>query len=165
MRRRGTRGGRVRERASANDVLETACVMPFILLLVLGILAFGFSAWQRSSIDYELTHMAEDLPDDWAGRDADDVVRELVLEGSFLDASRLTVSNARIEQSSETTARGNDAVARRLGSNGAYTKETWVTVTADIEYDATGAVAFAGKIDYKRTVEGTYLVERRYEVF
>lgn len=159
------RRGALRERVCANDVIETACVMPLILLLVMGILAFGFSAWQRSSIDYELSHMAEDLPDDWAGKDADEVVRELILKDSFLDGSKLTVSNARVEESSETSTRANDAVSKRLGSSGSYTKETWVTVTADVEYDATGALALAGRIDYKRTVSGTYLVERRYEVF
>lgn len=155
----------LRERACANDVIETACVMPLILLLVMGILAFGFSAWQRSSIDYELSHMAEGLPDDWAGKDADQVVRELILKDSFLDGDKLTVSNAKVEQSSETSTRNNDAVSKKLGSSGSYTKETWVTVTADVEYDATGALALAGRVDYKRTVSGTYLVERRYEVF
>lgn len=158
-----SRGRALRERACANDVIETACVMPLILLLMMGILAFGFSAWQRSSIDYELSHMAEDLPGDWAGKDADEVVRELILKDSFLDGDKLTVSNAKVEQSSETSTRSNDAVSKKLGSSGSYTKETWVTVTADVEYDATGALA--GRIDYKRTVSGTYLVERRYEVF
>lgn len=156
--------GGTRQRRRAGEVIEFALAGPIIILMVFGIIGFGISAWQRSAIDYELSHMAEKLPDDWASRPADEVVSQLVLANSSLDPAKLTVSRASIREDEKTEAKDNDPVAQRLGSDVAYRHEKWVTVTADVEYDATGPLALAGKVDYKRTVEGTYLVERRYEV-
>lgn len=153
-----------RARRRAGETVEFALAGTLVILLILGICAFGYSCWQVTAVDYELSRLSETLPDDWASRDADEVVKEMILEGSTLDASRLTVENATIKAETRAETLKGDAAAKALGKDYTYRTETWVTVSAEVDYDATGAIALGGKVDHKRTVEGTYLVERKNEM-
>lgn len=154
-----------RSRLPGQGLVEFAISGLCVVLLIFGITSFGFSAWQTSSVDYQLSTMASTLPDGWSSMDSDELVRELVLRDSTLDPARLTVSDAHVSIEERDQVKADDGVATSLGSSATRNKERWLKVTGTVTYDSTGGVALGGQVVRTRSVCGTYQLERLYEVF
>ena len=56
---------------------EFIFVFPIALTVVLAIMGFGFTGYQRARIDYSLAHLADRLPAGWDPMNADTLVTEL----------------------------------------------------------------------------------------
>lgn len=157
--------GKKRERLSGQAIVETAIAGAFVVMLIFAVIAAGLTMWRKSDTDYQLTTMARELPDGWESEDKKELVRDLVCEGSSLDPSKLTVNSAELKYETKESIDEDDPVATELGSTSARHKETWLTVEANITYDATAPVALFGQTSYTRSVSGSYLIDRLYEVF
>lgn len=155
----------MRRQLSGQGLVEFAISGLCVILLIFGITSFGFSAWQTSSVDYQLSTMASTLPDGWSSMSSDELVRELVLKDSTLDPAKLTVTDAHVTVEEKDHIKADDEVATSLGSSATRNKERWLKVTGTVSYDSTGGVALGGQIVRTRTVCGTYQLERLYEVF
>lgn len=70
---------------------EFIFVFPIALTVVLAIMGFGFTGYQRARIDYSLAHLADQLPAGWDSMDADSLVAELVSASADVDPGHLTV--------------------------------------------------------------------------
>lgn len=160
MRRKPRRG-----RAGGQSMVEFALVGWFVIMFIFAILAAGITMWEKTTVDYQLTTMADELPDGWQSMDKTALVKKLILDGSTLDESKLTVSDVSVETETKTEVKEDDPVAIQLGSSSATHEEKWLNVSAKVTYDATSPVAIFGKTVYTREVDGSYLTERRYEVF
>ena len=153
----------MRARMRGQAMVEFALSGLVVVTLLLMVLGLGVMAWQRSAIDYELSSLADELPAGWDDSSDDELVRQLVLDGSSLDPDRLEVSSASVERSLEAQVRPAVPVSAALGSTVATTTWDWVTVTATVTYDLPDVMGLGGG-PYEREVHGSYLVERRYEV-
>lgn len=154
-----------RLRLRGQAMVEFALAGIIVLFMIFGIVAFAFSSWQRSAIDYELSSLADELPGDWSALSDDQLVRYLILDNSQLDPDRLRVLDCSVETSYEVEVNADDPVALAVGSRTSTTAETWVTVEATITYDVSSPIVLTDQdMTYERQVSGSYLVERRYEV-
>jgi hypothetical protein len=154
----------LRARWRGQSLVEFAVVGPLVILLILACLGFGWSTWQRSMVDHQISTLASDLPDDWESYDADELVKKLICDGTLLDEDKVEVENARVTtrkvdspSSSTVSVDGTDETLRATDT------KTYVTVSATVRYDLTGPLALGGSIEYVREVKGDYLAERRYE--
>lgn len=157
--------GRARGAFAGQAMVEFALVGWFSVAFIFAICAAGLTLWQKATLDHQLTTMADELPDGWESTDKETLAKELILDGSSLDADRLTVSGVTLSTVSSGGIDPDDDLARALNSTAARREEKWLEVSCDVEYDATSPVELFGKTLYKRHVEGSYLLERLYEVF
>ena len=153
-----------RRREAAAEMVEAAFVIPLTVTLVLGLVAFGYAMLERSLVEGQLSSLGRELPDGWSSMTAEQVVRDLVLDGSTLDPARLTVSSASLAESTESRDAQGDPVAVALGADASHEDSRWVEVKATVSYTLDGFGVAFGRETFTRTVRGTYLAERRWEV-
>ena len=151
------RGARLR----GQSAVEFALGGLVVILLIIAVMSVAVTSWQRSAIDYELSSLSDSLPAGWASMGDEELLRHLVLSGSTLDPERLEISRAVVEQREEVEVRPADEVAQRVGSSTATVTEKWVEIEGTVSYELPGAF---GSSTYIRDLEGTYLIERRYEI-
>lgn len=154
--RRGLLGG--------GEMVEAAVAMPVTIVLTVGLVLLGFALFERSVVDSRLSTLGSELPDGWSQMSAEQVVRDLVLEGSGLDPERLKVSSASLRQTDESSDVQGDPVAVALGADVRHEESHWVEVEGTVSYEFDGLGIPFGTVTFERTVRGTYLAERRWEV-
>ena len=96
----------VRNRRPLEALISTEFifVFPIALTVILAIMGFGFTGYQRARIDYSLAHLADRLPAGWDSMDADTLVKKLVSASADIDPSYLIVKNASVTIDSERTS-------------------------------------------------------------
>ena len=146
-------------------MVELALVLPVLVALTLGLMGLSWAAWQRADVDRSLSDLAYELPEGWESADADELVRELVLEGSSLDPAKLTVENAVAEVESRNQTQQGSSLAESLGGSYLAQERGWVRVSADVSYDLSNPLGWFGVPGtYMRHVERTYLTTTRTEL-
>lgn len=154
-----------RGRLSGQGTIEFVISGLAVMLTICAVLGFAFSSWQRSAIDYELDSLADSLPADWEGMSDEELVTYLLTKDSDLVEERLTLNNVAVDEYEEVEVRRDDPLAQAVGSQTATVIERWVEVSANVTYDVSSPIDLTGDgMAYTRTVHGSYLLERRYEV-
>lgn len=154
-----------RGRLAGQGTIEFVISGLAVMLAICAVLGFAFSSWQRSAVDYELDSLADALPADWEGMSDEELVTYLLLVDSDLEEERLTLTNVTVEEREDVEVRRDDPLALAVGSQTATVVERWVEVSADVTYDVSSPIDLTGDdMTYTRTVHGSYLLERRYEV-
>lgn len=146
------------------EMVEAAIVVPVTIVLTVGLVLLGFALFERSVVDSRLSTLGSELPDGWSTMSAEQVVRDLVLDGSGLDPERLEVSRATLRESSESSDVQGDPVAVALDADVRHEESRWVEVEGKVSYEFDGLGIPFGTVTFERTVRGTYLAERRWEV-
>ena len=96
--------------------VEFAFAGVWLILLMMAVLCFGFITFQKSSFDYQVSHMADELPSGWESMDAKQVVKSCVAKASGLSEDDIEVNTAEIHlEDKGNTDLGNDT-AVQLGS-------------------------------------------------
>ena len=113
---------------------EFLFVFPIALTVVLAIMGFGFTGYQRARIDYSLSHLADELPAGWESMSSDGLVKELVSTSSDVDPDYLTVKGASVSIDSDEALGEGSSVATDLGTDDLRTEDRTVTVEAEITY-------------------------------
>lgn len=151
----------IETRLRGQSAVEFALGGLVVILLIIAVMSIAVTSWQRSAVDYELSSLSDSLPAGWSSMGDEELLRHLVLAGSTLDPDGLEISRAVVEQREEVEVRPADEVAQRVGSSTATVTEKWVEIEGTVSYELPGAF---GSSTYIRDLEGTYLIERRYEV-
>lgn len=115
----------VRNRRPLEALISTEFifVFPIALTVILAIMGFGFTGYQRARIDYSLAHLADRLPAGWDSMDADTLVKKLVSASADIDPSYLTVKNASVTIDSDENLGHGNAVAGDLGTENLRTRK------------------------------------------
>ena len=79
--------------------VEFILIMPVLLTFLFAIGSFAMLSYQNTVIQHSLATLADALPAGWQEQDRNELVRDLVCDGTDLDKSRLTVTNARVVNS------------------------------------------------------------------
>lgn len=74
--------------------VEFAFAGIWLILLMMAVLCFGFITFQKSSFDYQVSHMADELPSGWESMDAKRVVKSCVAAASGLSEDDIEVNSA-----------------------------------------------------------------------
>lgn len=146
--------------------VEFAFAGIWLILLMMAVLCFGFITFQKSSFDYQVSHMVDELPSGWESMDAKQVVKRCVAAASGLSEDDVEVNSAEIhlEDKGGTDLGNNTAV--QLGSELKTTTASYLDISADITVHLGRGIGFggAGGIPYRRSVKQVLTVERRWEV-
>lgn len=146
--------------------VEFAFAGVWLILLMMAVLCFGFITFQKSSFDYRVSHMADELPSGWESMDAKQVVKSCVAKASGLSEDDIEVNTAEIHlEDRGKTDLGNDT-AVQLGSELKTTTASYLDISADITVRLGRGLGLAGNsgIPYRRSVKQSFTVERRWEV-
>lgn len=146
--------------------VEFAFAGVWLILLIMAVLCFGFITFQKSSFDYQVSHMADELPSGWESMDAKQVVKSCVAKASGLSEDDIEVNTAEIHlEDKGKTDLGNDT-AVQLGSELKTTTASYLDISADITVHLGRGLGLAGNggIPYHRSVKQSFTVERRWEV-
>lgn len=142
---------------------EFIFVFPIALTVVLAIMGFGFTGYQRARIDYSLAHLADRLPAGWESMNADTLVTELVSTSAGVDPDYLTVKNASVTLNSDENLGQGSAVASDLGTENLRTEDRTVTVSAEIIYDYPAPYNVFGKRSVRK-ITRSYISYSDWEV-
>lgn len=155
----------VRNRRPLEALISTEFifVFPIALTVILAIMGFGFTGYQRARIDYSLAHLADRLPAGWDSMDADTLVKKLVSASADIDPSYLTVKNASVTIDSDENLGHGNAVAGDLGTENLRTEDRAVTVSAEITYDYPAPYNVFGKRSV-RNITRSYISYSDWEV-
>lgn len=141
----------------------TACAMIFLALLI-GTMQFGMGAFQRSAVDYEISRVGNDMPAGWEDKPAEQVVRDIIAEGTGLDMDRLSVANAKIEVVPAVSNANADPYATNLGGVVKTENGKTMKVSGDVSYPLAKGIGLVDLGTYTQHFERTCQVERRFEV-
>ena len=146
--------------------VEFAFAGIWLILLMMAVLCFGFIAFQKSSFDYQVSHMADELPSGWESMDAKRVVKSCVAAASGLSEDDIEVSSAEIHLENKGSTDLGNSTAVQLGSELKTTTASYLDISADITVHLGRGIGFAGAggIPYRRSVRQSFTVERRWEV-
>lgn len=151
---------------SGQTTVEFAFAGIWLVLLMMAVLCFGLITFQKSSFDYQVSHMADELPNGWESMDAKQVVKSCVAASSGLSEDDIEVNSAEIHlEDMSSTDRGN-STAVQLGSELKTTTASYLDISADITVRLGRGIGLAGNggIPYRRSVKQSFTVERRWEV-
>lgn len=146
--------------------VEFAFAGIWLVLLMMAVLCFGFITFQKSSFDYQVSHMADELPSGWETMDAKQVVKSCVAQASGLSENDIEVNTAEIHLEDKGNTDLGNGTAVQLGSELKTTTARYLDITADITVHLGRGIGFggAGGIPYRRSVKQSFTVERRWEV-
>lgn len=138
----------------------------WLVLLMMAVLCFGFIKFQKSSFDYQVSHMADELPNGWESMDAKQVVKSCVAAASGLSEDDIEVNSAEIHLEDKGSTDLGNSTAVQLGSELKTTTASYLDISADITVHLGRGIGFAGAggIPYRRSVRQSFTVERRWEV-
>ena len=88
--------------------VEFILIMPVLLTFLFAIGSFAMLSYQNTVIQHSLATLADALPAGWQEQDRNELVRDLVCDGTDLDKSRLTVTLPRLDDAA-TSPRVNSA--------------------------------------------------------
>lgn len=95
--------------------VEFILIMPVLLTFLFAIGSFAMLSYQNTVIQHSLATLADALPAGWQEQDRNELVRDLVCDGTDLDKSRLTVTNARVKTETSGAVNDGDSIASDLG--------------------------------------------------
>ena len=144
--------------------VEFILVMPVLLLFLFSIGSFAMLSYQNTVIQHSLATLADALPAGWQEQDRNELVRDLVCDGTDLDKSRLTVTNARVKADTSGTVEDGSSIASELGASSLRTETRRVTVEADIAYEYNDPLALGRKTTLERHVSHGYTTYTDWEV-
>lgn len=138
----------------------------WLVLLMMAVLCFGLVTFQKSSFDYQVSHMADGLPNGWEYMDAKQVVKSCVAKASGLSEDDIEVNSAEIHLEDASSTDLGNSTAVQLGSELKTTTASYLDITADITVHLGRGIGLAGNggIAYRRSVKQSFTVERRWEV-
>lgn len=151
-------------RPAGQSSAEFVIVFPAFLAIVFGAMFFCFAAYQRADLDYQLSSLADELPANWQSMDREELVRDLVLEGSNLDGADLEVRSARVSVDRDQDVREGGAMASALDAGVTRTDQQRIEVAADIAYTYSDALSFGHEVTYERHLERSYTAYTDFEV-
>ena len=134
--------------------VEFILVMPVLLTFLFAIGSFAMLSYQNTVIQHSLATLADALPAGWQQQDRNELVRDLVCDGTDLDKSRLTVTNAN----------DGDSIASDLGASTLRTETRSVAVEADIAYEYNDPLSLGRKTTLTRHVSHSYTTYTDWEV-
>ena len=91
--------------------VEFILIMPVLLTFLFAIGSFAMLSYQNTVIQHSLATLADALPAGWQEQDRNELVRDLVCDGTDLDKSRLTVTNARVAVEADIAYEYNDPLS------------------------------------------------------
>ena len=112
--------------------VEFILIMPVLLTFLFAIGSFAMLSYQNTVIQHSLATLADALPAGWQEQDRNELVRDLVCDGTDLDKSRLTVTNARVKTETSGAVNDGDSIASDLGASTLRTETRRVAVEAEI---------------------------------
>ena len=153
-------------RLRGQTTVEFAFAGIWLILLMMAVLCFGFITFQKSSFDYQVSHMADELPSGWESMDAKRVVKSCVAAASGLSEDDIEVNSAEIHLEDKGSTDLGNSTAVQLGSELKTTTASYLDISADITVHLGRGIGFAGAggIPYRRSVGQSFTVERRWEV-
>lgn len=149
---------------TAQGSVEFILVMPVLLLFLFAIGSFAMLSYQNTVIQHSLATLADTLPAGWQEQDKNELVRDLVCDGTDLDKSRLTVTNARVVTRTKGSVNDLDSIAHDLGASSLRTETRRVAVEADIAYEYNDPLSLGRKTTLKRHVSHSYTTYTDWEV-
>lgn len=146
--------------------VEFAFAGIWLILLMMAVLCFGFITFQKSSFDYQVSHMADELPSGWESMNAKRVVKNCVAAASGLSEDDIEVNSAEIHLEDKGSTDLGNSTAVQLGSELKTTTASYLDISADITVHLGRGIGLAGAggIPYRRSVRQSFTVERRWEV-
>lgn len=157
----------MRSRAlSGQATIEFAFVGVWFILLMMFVLSFGVATFQKSSFDYQISHMADELPAGWESMDAKEVVKECIAKASGLNEDDIEVNRAEIHLEDQSDTDLGNSTAQALGSELKTTTAQYLDVNADVTVHLGRGLGIFGNdgISYRRFMKQSFTVERRWEV-
>lgn len=155
----------IRGRMRGSAMVELALCLPVFLALTIGTMGLALACWERADVDHSLSNLASELPGGWEDMDEGDLVASLVLSGSSLDPTRLSVDGASVRVVTLREVDPSSGLAQRLGGSFSLREDSWVEVSADVSYDLSNPLDWYGLLGgCSRHVERRYLASTRTEV-
>lgn len=148
----------------AQSAVEFALTLTLFLVVVSSTAFFGYAAYQRAQINHALGTLATELPADWAQVPAKDLAKRLILQGSDLDPSALTVESASVDVDEEVDVRDGDPIAAALGGQVGRSERHRVTVSASVCYQFEDAFLLSGQVTTHATAKRSYIAYTDYRV-
>lgn len=149
---------------TAQGSVEFILVMPVLLMFLFAIGSFAMLSYQNTVIQHSLATLADTLPAGWQEQDKNELVRDLVCDGTDLDKGRLTVTNARVKTETSGTVHDSDSIAHDLGASSLRTETRRVIVEADISYEYSDPLSLGRKTTLRRHVSHGYTTYTDWEV-
>lgn len=162
---RGIRALTARLRGPSGQAsVEFVIVAPLMLFTIFMIMWAGYSFYERATLNNQLSQLGSELPSGWQDMPQKDLVRNLILDNTTMDADALTVVDASVTRNTPyVSTKDGDAVAEALDlSKSTVTTET-LTVTATVEYRFTDLWSWWGSTTARNTVTRTYLIGQKHE--
>lgn len=144
--------------------VEFILIMPVLLTFLFAIGSFAMLSYQNTVIQHSLATLADALPAGWQEQDRNELVRDLVCDGTDLDKSRLTVTNARVKTETSGAVNDGDSIASDLGASTLRTETRRVAVEADIAYEYNDPLSLGRKTTLTRHVSHSYTTYTDWEV-
>lgn len=157
MRMKGRRG---------QTTIEFSFVAVVFVLMLLSVLEIGVAQFQKSSFDYSISRMADELPDGWESMDAKTVAKDCISKAAGIPADDIEVHDAEIHVEDEGSTELGNSTATALGSELKTETAKYLDLKADISVKLGRGLGLIGNdgTEYRRNVDKTFTIERRWEV-
>jgi len=149
--------------------VEAAIVIPFLIIILAGIVQASWSIFVASSISPAITHAQYSITaaDMAAGADANELLRERMIEAApALASGTLTVTEAKITVASDADVieqLDDDDFDKYLVAT-KNERTTRANITAHVEYEPVTLLSLFGHARFVRDVDASKIVEERFEL-
>lgn len=150
--------------AKGQTTVEFSFVAFAFILMLLAVFRFGFATFQKTSFDYQVSHMADELPDKWDSMSSKELTKAVIAKAAGISESDIHVidSSVTYERDGETVL--DDPTAEKLGSVLKTDTSNYFSVKAKVKVKLGSGLIGKDGISYTRKIDQTFTIERRWEV-
>ncbi|MDY2776984.1 MAG: TadE/TadG family type IV pilus assembly protein [Collinsella sp.] len=147
--------------------VETIATFILMLVMLLAALAVGFAMFQRSQVDYALANVGVWLPSELSGDDDADVKDMVVHAGLFIDPDSITVKDASIVYTVDTTVELDSHYAGIYaeGAQDAQSSVGKMRIKGTVIYSYQNILTGFAPETYTRSIDRTFSAARNFQVF
>lgn len=148
----------------AQAAVEFTLTVAVFLTMVSFLAFFGYAAFERAQLNHSLGTLATELPANWSQIPAEELAKQLVLEGSDLDPDSITIESASVEVDRDVDVTQHDPIAESLGAEVGRKERHRVRVSAAVTYDYEDAFLLGGGATAHANVSRSYIAYTDYRV-